>query len=443
MRRLRQLFALFGAVSVFVHFLIYTKSKSNNADSFLTRHQDSPVPTGYYTIPNKTDLQLQRYVRRQVNETDPLSYQPFKDCSPTTQVYLIINNHSSQWILQAVDSNGNNKTVGGDEFYVEYRDENMVGFSNSTNHPTAVAVVKDKQNGTYTLDFFTPPSSNQETPNLTKGIITVNFVFTCHIGDAYQPTKDSWRTGGGTKVSHSTRVAFAPPVQIFQHPNQDGFVNLDTFDRIIAFGDSLLRQLIHNGTKFYDKRLNNIGNPNTDLSSKTVKRLYAIVKRYHRADLALSGTALLIGSSAWDILLQGHPQGRSFDDHIATCRRYVEAFRHSYPNCTVLWRLPTDLHFHNVNDKCLDSSTSNNTGYAGPWGGNIPCINVIRYMSSSRMSVLYEKQKALMKELAVPVVDAYAASVLSAHELRPGDSMHYNNVFNKRVLGWYGLQITQ
>lgn len=58
------------------------------------------------------------------------------------------------------------------------------------------------------------------------------------------------------------------------------------------------------------------------------------------------------------------------------------------------------------------------------------------------MAVLYEKQKALMQELAVPVLDAYAASVLSAHELREGDSMHYANGFNRRVLHWYGIRTT-
>jgi len=58
------------------------------------------------------------------------------------------------------------------------------------------------------------------------------------------------------------------------------------------------------------------------------------------------------------------------------------------------------------------------------------------------MALLHKKQKALMQELAVPVLDACTASVLSAHELRPVDSVHCAIAFNKQVPQWCGLPIT-
>lgn len=326
----------------------------------------------YYAIPNQSDGYLKRYIERQVNTSDSsASYNPLENCSPTTQVILIPDHDgsSSRWTLQALDDDGNKKTTGGDEFYVEYQDESDLGM---VNEPTAVAVVSDQLDGTYTLDFFTPPSRTQPVSSLSKGKITVHFVFTCGIGNAYQPTKDTWRTGGGTKVSHSTIVAEAPPVQPFEPPNQNKSVNLNSYNTTFVFGDSLLRQLVrYNGTQFFDSRLRFISFQ-MDLSSKTVGQWLRPIRNRLRAELGIPNTALIVGSAAWDVLLQKHPQGAGFDNHIGACRTYVETLRQDYPNSTVIWRLPSDLHFHNVNRKCLDQGDSTDMGYTAQFG-NIPC----------------------------------------------------------------------
>jgi hypothetical protein len=75
------------------------------------------------------------YVVRNITDYDPLA-----NCSVTSQV-RILQKSSQQWMMQSIDVNGNNKTVGGDEFYVTYTDNNP---TQKEKH-TAAALIQDLQ----------------------------------------------------------------------------------------------------------------------------------------------------------------------------------------------------------------------------------------------------------------------------------------------------------
>jgi hypothetical protein len=69
---------------------------------------------------------------------------------------------------------------------------------------------------------------------------------------------------------------------------------------------------------------------------------------------------------------------------------------------------------------------------------NNPCVDILRYASSSRIDFLYQEQLSLMlEELQVPVIDLYELSYLSAHALRQGDAIHYSIDWNREILAEY------
>ena len=405
-----------------------------------------------YLIPNQVDESINAYLLRQINTTTPSSIDPLKECSPTSQVRLHRTGNgdrNEEWTMQAIDAEGNDKTIGGDEFYITYADEsnrtigepihsNARGTAGRVFGPTAVAIIDDNHDGTYTLEFVAPPSrpyaSTLANEDVSRGSIDVHFVFTCSIGMLYQPVKDNWITGGGTKIHHSLDGVPAPFIRPFRVPNQLSF---NAYDDMYFVGDSLMRQMACNETaKYttYSKKFR-YANTNSDLSSTTIPHFLNMIENLFGESLrSNSSKAIVLNSGAWDVMLQGLPQGSDFKDHIETCRQYVLAVKENYTTADVIWKLPSELHFHRINPRCLDR---NEKKYAGPWGGAKPCKNVIRYASSGRIGFLYEKQKELMRRLGIPMIDTYEATKLSGHEHRDGDIMHYTDDFNRRVLDWF------
>jgi hypothetical protein len=86
-----------------------------------------------------------------VETTSDYPYDPLANCSVTTKVRII--QKSPHWILQSIDDNGNDKTVGGDEFYVTYADNNPP----RKGEHSAAALIKDLEDGSYELDFVKTP----------------------------------------------------------------------------------------------------------------------------------------------------------------------------------------------------------------------------------------------------------------------------------------------
>jgi hypothetical protein len=340
-----------------------TKTKTNSAvnegrsknatlteeDETLTEEQGVHV-LGSFFMPERSNMRYpeygnmtaaekvaSEYVTREIHVTD-YTYDPLATCSVTSQVRII--QKSSQWIMQSIDTNGNNKTVGGDEFYVTYTDNNP---PHKGNH-TAVALIKDLQNGLYQLTFKTTPT-DPHPGNLTGvGTLSVRFLYSCNIGLAPRPVKDNWKAGGATLLIHHTKSNVTqPPIRTFRPPSG---VGLSTFDLVVSFGDSMMETFVRSktGNKAYHRRKTVwSNNPKSDLYSGSRSRLLEKLESWHgKQHLNRTNVALLLGSSAWDILRPSKPLP-DFSDHIDTCRRFVRKVQDRYPNVTVIWKAPAAI----------------------------------------------------------------------------------------------------
>jgi hypothetical protein len=98
------------------------------------------------------------------------------------------------------------------------------------------------------------------------------------------------------------------------------------------------------GNKAYHRRKTVwSNNPKSDLYSGSRSRLLEKLESWHgKQHLNRTNVALLLGSSAWDILRPSKPLP-DFSDHIDTCRRFVRKVQDRYPNVTVIWKAPAAI----------------------------------------------------------------------------------------------------
>lgn len=343
-----------------------------------TRTRTMQTKGQVYNIPKEVDIGIANTVENvtRAGVDADAHYNPLFNCSVTSQVQIHIpleqSSPQKRWILQAVDRFGRAKTVGGDEFYITYysRDNwnNMDHSCNTTcnrssTHPTAVALITDRQDGTYELEFVTPPqlvpaesTSNATIDNATMpvtlekigemGVLKVDFLYTCGIGHAFNPMKEAWMVPGNTFTFHTGHVP-TPPMRQFVPPRSD--VDLAMFNKTIFFGDSLIRELSIVGEGGRNERgFSYRTNPNMQLSQSNLDNWLHDLETWHGVELRGGGAngtkmALITGSSAWDIMYGTELQGLHFGDHLSTIRRLVQVVRAHYPKVTLLWKLPAAL----------------------------------------------------------------------------------------------------
>jgi hypothetical protein len=303
----------------------------------------------FLLLPNSTDATAEQRVLKQIGDgkASKKAKNPLHNCAITTQVRIL--RQDSQWLMQSIDAQGNDKGVGGDEFYVTYSDNNEHngnGYGSET-RATAVALITDSQNGTYLLDFVTTPM-NPKPSNLTgAGILTVYFQYSCGIGRMYQPLKDSWGGGGSSMTSLSTKT-IEPPLRMFQPPRDHG-IDLSKFNLTISFGDSLMENLVKelHGGKFYRPSLHFKVNIDSDLNMKTLPVILRKLEKWHKNELGNTNksVALILGSSMWDVLQPTKTQGLNFTDHLNACSQYVKKIRKLYPTVTIFWKTPSTARF--------------------------------------------------------------------------------------------------
>jgi hypothetical protein len=311
--------------------------------------QDEHVDVVSFVMPERSDMRYPEYdnmtaTEKVVSEYIALyksDFDPLANCSVTSQVRII--QKSPQWILQSIDANGNDKTKGGDEFYVIYTDDNRPQYGNHT----AVALIKDLENGSYALDFVSTPMDPEPTGLTGMGKLTVHYEYTCGIGHAHQPMKAGWKFGGATLIHHSKSNITQPPIRAFQLPPSD--IDLSTFDLVVTFGDSLMQTLVRekDGARTYHRdKTNWHWNPMDELNSATLDYMLAKLEEWHGVQHLRNskGVALVLGSSAWEITAKDsdrtHPD---FSDHLETCRRFVLKVRALYPDVTVMWKAPAAM----------------------------------------------------------------------------------------------------
>lgn len=228
-----------------------------------TRNDDLSI-VSVFRIPKKPDRsigELLRDIIPDANNSFPLS-----SCSPTSQYKIIVTTTTfnrtqgdqqketntgtsfETWRVESYDEYGQRKTFGGDEFQISFSHNGM-----STGRrfiASAVAIPRDHNDGTYSLEFMTPSlfAGNCVLNNgcSSHGTLKLDMVYTCSIGRMTRPSKDHWKHGGYLRGKTYFLYNITGPAFIakFEGPPKNSqeqeLVDLDKFDKVICFGDSLL-----------------------------------------------------------------------------------------------------------------------------------------------------------------------------------------------------------
>ena len=441
------------------------------------------------TLQNRTEQDLKVLLHQTTNfnnRTD--SIHSLATCNPTVGFQLLLSSPSdaaaaaaartsefSTWSLQSLDDSGVVKQVGGDELYVTLYPLNDSIISDphgDPKAPLAVAHVQDLQNGNYQLQFVVPPLISDSTlarprehviPPEQPMRLQVILQYTCGMGQMEPPTKQTWITGGHINAHFATSTPLTtttstttitpiiqpiglsplslwPQLTIFHLPTYpQSLSNLKQFKHVLVFGDSLMGQLVgdtshgyNNISSYYQSNIRYGDNILQPLNKYTRNQWLVDIRRYFGSILrhADVGTvALLLGSSTWDLLDQSSTN-HDWYDHISTCRRLLQTIQQSYPNVTIVWRLPTAMHIHVI--PWMDGHRLDQT--------NQQRLNRIRYMSTSRTYKLYQAQRELLTQRrfqTIQIMDLYEASYLSAHWTLPQDGRHFQPRWNQQVLSWF------
>jgi hypothetical protein len=426
--------------------------------------------------PRRKKNAVPRACPKSMGDDDNINGNPLRShgCLPTEAVELEIV-ADQKWTIRTVDGNGRYKNVGGDEFYMVYIEHGQEPLTvNQTVIPSAVALVDDHNDGRYSLGFVTPPpfgktSSSTTTRNSERdgstaagtGRMEVYLQYTCFMGMVHQPSKDGWKTGGAMNAVATFESVPLPFMEswrdrllsrggVIRNPTPLNDTNstarrpkaiqsLSKLDKTIFFGDSLMVQMILTYTQplewFYPSKSTTLRNIDMSITMASLEKVKQKLFDLHGPFLQRNGnTAIVLGSAAWDLLHPYQVDDPSFGLHLQACRRLVEHARAKYPSLTILWRLPTAMLVHVAQESCFSLETKKN----GMMMFNNPCVDILRYASSSRIDFLYQEQLSLMlEELQVPVIDLYELSYLSAHALRQGDAIHYSIDWNREILAEY------
>jgi hypothetical protein len=403
-------------------------------------------------IPSKPDYGLRIEIERATSSNCP-------NCCCQVELCLRADDTS---MLFSLDSDGNRKTKGGDEFYVRYEELTLVDDVDADENVSreittqAVAFTSDRNNGNYELDFCTTPMypiPSQRTTNATIKndrsdneriirVITIHFEYTDNIGFLSPPAKKDWLNGGYSHKKYTIELPAnlqRPFIRLFSPPTQN--VDLSKFDQVFAFGDSTFCQFLRQrpnkkGKYYFQGNLRILGEKvRMGLNSETVDTLVELI-REDETEKELSNNcdvkkkALVVGSCLWDILSADDTlQGSEFKDHCNACRQYISQLRQRYPEVKLVWKSPMAVHIHWVD---LQRVVEHDRATATLFG-----INRIKYMSASRSRYIYKIQRQLMEELRVPMLDLYDATYLSADQLYPSDGRHYKPDLNRKMLSWF------
>jgi hypothetical protein len=390
-----------------------TKEKSDPDDDNARNRPNDSV----WLIPEVPDVALSEQLSSRIVVNASIGQvSPLENCAVTAQV-RIQTSSTGQWTLQALDDQGRDKTIGGDEFYVTYADQHL----NQSRHVSLVAEVQDYKNGTYGLDFWTSPMNPRPTNLTGAGRLAVYFQYTCGIGVFYDPLKANWRGSGTSGRSFVIDDMPMPGYSEFQPPTD---IDLSPYDKVISFGDSLMELLVKGrDTGYFRNKTFWKGNIWSPLNMETLSRTLNVLSDWHGEDLLNnhSRVALLMGSSVWDVIHDSTPQKNpNFDSNIKAVRELVAIVRERYPGVALFWKSPSALHIHRVGKKCKRG-----------------CKIGVRYMSASRTKQLYNLQKKAISEcLDVYWMDLYQGYYLSADYTRSDDGRHYVDGFNEAMLSW-------
>jgi len=389
-------------------------------------------------IPSAPDPSIRDKVLAAIEGVVPFNQGRFVRCPVTCQVRIDRPSSYGRWILRSIGPDGQFKTVGGDEYYVTFTDNNAdVDESTNITHATAIARAWDQEDGTYELDFVASPMLPETTVLSGKGRLTVHMEYTCGVGNMGQPMKDKWHFGAASHETFHLDDLSAPPSRLFVRPPKDPAANLAQFETVYVLGDSVMNNFVAKGWGNFGKsNLLKFDSPASALNSKTVDvwiqrfrtdfGTRAREQHQRNNNATSSKVAFLTASSTWDILNNEVDQWMVWKDHLDACRKLIETVRYEFPWVTVLWKSATAIHVCNPNIEEMAKTDHY-------WG-----VERVRYMSESRSYDLDQLQKQLMKELKAPVLDVYDATYLAAdYAISPTDARHYDYNFNQKMLNWF------
>jgi hypothetical protein len=301
-----------------------------------------------------------------------------------------------------------------------------------------------------------------------RGHISVHIQYSAGIGHIPPPLKQSWLHGGAIQTRYICRNVTTPVAaddvrndDLFSIMNIKPFASpistekLSSFDQVLAYGDSILEQLIasrlcpkHPYACCYCSQIHFLTKVAKPLSSFSLpillKDLDGLLEPYLNGPDAKS-TALILNSALWDVLsdeatmtdttcsLEGD-RYPVWNEHLNAMTQYLRTIAALYPQVRLFWLLPTAVHIHRVHllsEPLLLQKAPQK-------------IQRTKYMSASRTQQLYHHQRALLASLqksedspSVLGLDIYEATYLSADWTLPGDGRHYRPELNQLMLSWF------
>jgi hypothetical protein len=373
-------------------------------------------------------------------------------CPVTSQLKLIIMG-GTNWKIASLDRNGIPKTVGGDEFYVTYKDDSAMpvpvpvsvsppGQDPLWSSPTAVAYVHDLGDGTYQLDFHMSLFSSVPLPDLpnsdgSSGTLTITMQYTCGVGMIPQNKKHSWGSGGLLgKIIYTVPVPTRPSsMRPFVQPNADKAINLGKYKQVLVFGDSNMEafsvpitRLCRTKEEEQDDKCNMKFSVNVNaqlnrnhLKKRFLPRIRNMIQETIQEGNKLEEMALVVGSHVWDLINDLH-QGTQFLPHRKAVELLLKRIQKEYPTLDLYWRSAMAVH------------TQAATNVREDWKSMIP----LYYLSTSRSRKLYEFQTAIVEGLPnVTHLDVYHASYLSAEHMGRGDARHFTQEWHEMATNWF------
>jgi hypothetical protein len=398
---------------------------------------------------------------------------PLRQCAPTVQFQLRQRRRQQQqrrdddddtttieYTLHAMmtetPANNNNNTnkrpnvipklMGGDELFVEW-----VSLVDPSDMGVALISTNDETNhGTYTLKFVRPPIHQQNVTRSRRsnrnhygtatgpspmGRLTIYYDYTCGIGSFFAPKKKHYRRAGEVHVTLANDKVPRPFIHDFVPPNTDFQIDLSKYDKVIAFGDSLMLQFVRQfqAGGFWSRTIHYEENINQCISnSQEAETAIQKFMEWHGSEIQEAHekrVAVILGSAVWDAM-RGCVR-RDFVDHRAAIRQLITTLRTWYPQVDYYWKSPSAivLHRHAPLEEMLVDPV---------W------LERSKYISDGVPRHIYSVQKELMTELNVTFLDVFDAYYLSSPWTLPGDSRHFQDDISFLMLSyfWPGLNRT-
>jgi len=384
-------------------------------------------------------------------------------CAATSGV--IIDMSHTPWTMTSLDSEGNVKTHGGDEFYISYTLDNTADHS-----PDAVARIVDRADGTYELYFMQSrsPRRSLEPPADIIGVLNIHLLYTCAASFLDPPEKTNWKEDGSINAVW-TEVGVRPPPFGWFKTAPRRFPEIATeYDFVLAVGNSLMRNFvwscfamdnIESGScNNFMKRVrgkhitatlesrtgmrhnlvysNGLGGPlNTNtVHSAFLPRIESGLEEQKESENRLGSiredrSAFILGSCIWDLYavydLESFNQNGGnhrfgfydgVDDHLEAIRILISETRRLHPLRKIYWKGCTAVHRQlHVTMPSYFNATTPDVARESVW-----------YTSLIRGRHLDAAQKELLEELNVPVIDMFEITYEMPELHRDGDTKHYN-----------------